>query len=103
MFIEDRASGETPSHEGFIQFCESKDPNEKYVWVNSHECACGQYLKSIGKFREYWVSDEVMSDLNRIAGGSWDSQKWGGAGGYDESDWTFGKCAERVKKVLETA
>lgn len=103
MFVEDKASGETPSLDGFIDFCSSKDPSEKYHWPDSRECACGQYLKFIGQFTPQWVgSSDLMGKLDRIASGVLkEHDLW--SHGCRESSWTFGLCAERAKmwaKVL---
>ena len=53
MFVETKSRGEsnttTPSHEGFIAWLRTKNPNEQYKFMNcTGQCALGQYMASIG-------------------------------------------------------
>lgn len=116
MFLEDKATGVGLT--GFKEFLKKQDPDAKYNWVDSQNCACAQYLKSVEQFQSDWLKanipgdveqkfsdkDEVMRKLNRIAGEG-DSRcitdEYGMFIGRDSHDWTFGECLKRCEK-LET-
>ncbi len=91
MFTQDYSNG--PSIVGFKEFVSKKNANEHYAWMNPSICACGQYAKSIGR-KDWMYADgdvRLWSKLNRIARGNGVST--------DNSDWTFGALAERLKEV----
>lgn len=90
MYLEDKAQGE-PTLQGFKDFVNSKNPDERYDWSHCGKCACGQYAKSLGI--DNWIDPflpehDLWSNLNIKAAGT--------AGSYA---WTFGDLAKR----LETA
>ena len=77
-----------PSLESMAAWLETKDPNEKYDWVDGCKCACAQYAKARGVFAEWrgnaWPRQPEISiwhELNMLA----------------QHCETFGKLLERVR------
>jgi hypothetical protein len=64
---------DSPSRDGFIRFCESKPPEEKYNYHDGFVCAVGQYYQSCGRHTEWMrridnpVGWELMDKLDGIA------------------------------------
>jgi len=66
-------------------YIDTKDPKERYSWVNPQDCACGQYLSdvcdlAIGRYHWGRFSDDPnIAVLNQLAmppdGSSWGT--WG--------------------------
>ena len=85
-----------PSFCGFQSFLETKDPNESYKWMDGGNCACAQYSHTMGMRDNQWVEkikhNSVWKDLNEIARGYQEDARIG------PSEWTFGKCLQRVKE-----
>lgn len=79
--LHDPRHDKRPTLAGFALFVASKDPNERYEWLNCTQCAVGQYLASLG-VRPIWEGE--MGIANMIAQGR------------GRPDWTFGKLAERI-------
>ncbi len=48
-----------------------QDPNEKYHWESSVDCACGKYVREHISADYPWLNDpkcpDAISELNRIA------------------------------------
>ena len=68
MFRDDKTQGEQqaevvqyPSREGFLAFCETKDPSEEYTYVDIGYCACAQYADSIG-LRQEWLDAPLFDE-----------------------------------------
>lgn len=100
MFVQDKADGEQtaiqhPSVAGLLAFCESQKPDTAYEWLDCHECACGQYARSIGQFEDWFGGDGApvygwnrrWSDLNVLASGAL-------------GETTFGALAGRLRHVM---
>jgi hypothetical protein len=85
--LKDPRWDKTPSMAGFALFVASKNPKERYNWRNCQECAVGLYLESIGQYCDAREWTGVLNDMNDIARG---------CRYYYESDWTFGKLADRI-------
>lgn len=83
----------TPSMAGFALFVASKNPNESYNWCNCRVCAVGQYLTEIGMEPTGFAWEGEIQEMNQIARGNVPVEMR-----YDESDWTFGKLADRILK-----
>ena len=88
--LHDPRHDKTPSMAGFALFVASKDPKERYNWKHCYECAVGLYLQSINGYREVSTWTGVLGDMNMLAKGDRYDRY------YDESDWTFGKLANRI-------
>jgi hypothetical protein len=91
----DEATSE-PSLPGFINWLESKDPNEHYQWRYSEICACGQYAKHLGK-KEWQHTGSIWLTLNSLARGDDLYAE------LDPKKRTFGQLLDRAKKVKEPA
>ncbi len=76
----------------FKAFVEKQDPKESYIYSNSMECACAQYLKGADEFTPDWLSNKDMTELNKIAGGYTSV----GGGPSDPHEWTFGELLNRI-------
>ena len=76
-----------PILDQWIDWLETKDPDEKYEWSSIPECACGQY------FGEGWQEIQGTSRLNAIARGF--------KSVTDRADHTFGQCLVRAKQVRD--
>ena len=49
---------------------ETKPENQKYVFVDGDNCACGQYAASIGQpSSERYIETDVWGELNGLAHG----------------------------------
>jgi hypothetical protein len=76
----------------FIQWLESKDPNEAYDYTSSSRCVGAQYLKYCG-VKDYSVGSG--NNFEKYIKGMWYIAK-----GQDaEKDWTFGAALERAKAI----
>ena len=80
----------------FALFVASKDPKEWYNWRNCHECAVGQYLRSIGQVPDIGRWTGVLDEMNMLALGAHRSEVYGSAICYEPGDWTFGALADRI-------
>jgi hypothetical protein len=62
---------EIGTREHILLWCGGKDPNEKYRWENSLDCACGQYAREHYGANYAWMSDPNMPaalrDMNTAA------------------------------------
>jgi hypothetical protein len=89
-----------PTLPGFVAWLERKDPNEHYRWPNSEICACGQYAKTLGMktWQGSGSNSSTWTQLNSLARG--DTPPFEEA---EPSEWTFGQCLDRAKKVLAKA
>lgn len=88
MFVEDKRQGEAvlkPSLDSFILWLETKDPDERYLWIDSMRCACAQYSEFLGR---HWCEHDtdlaIYKKLNRLALGN------------GRADWTFGALRQRA-------
>ena len=78
-----------PSLESMAAWLETKNPNEEYRWIDSHNCACAQYAKDREAFAEWrghgrYSHFSPWYELNMLA------QHCG----------TFGKLLERVREAM---
>ena len=71
----------------WIDWLETKEPDERYDWRYVPGCACGQF------FGDGWQAIKETSVLNSIARGF--------NCPTNETDWTFGRCLERAKHFRE--
>jgi hypothetical protein len=69
------ARPEPQSREHIQLWLDTKDPQETFIWSNSDNCACGQYLRSIGHRVTGWLDDFSLSAnvrrLNHLARDKW--------------------------------
>ena len=61
-----------PEMSEFLDFVESKRPDEDYCFSEAESCACGQYAASIGIMRGDWMKEmsegSFWQDANALAG-----------------------------------
>ena len=84
--LHDPRHDRKPSLSGFALFVASKEPNEKYDWSNSCECAVGQYAHSIETHYCAVIDDPEMKKANELAHGPGDFA----------TQTTFGQLADRI-------
>jgi hypothetical protein len=71
----------------FKLWLETKPSEERYHYPKWTDCACAQFLKSRGEWKNTWLGDPTMTPLNTLAGGT-------------SSEWTFGQLLQRVNDKL---
>jgi hypothetical protein len=97
--LHDPRHDKTPTLAGFALFVASKPAYEKYEWRHCDKCAVGQYLHSIGMFREIgWDGD--LDVANTLAAGrsllTTNKAKLLLNFMISKNDWTFGQLADRI-------
>ncbi len=81
----------------FIAWLETKDPNEKFNYLNNYNCALAQYAKAHGYSNVYVLGYKWFLD------GDQDKSEYLGIfGGIAKGDhiWTFGAVLKNAKKEL---
>ena len=101
MFRDHDENWNAPSVPGFRSFVESKNPEEKYPWLDSGKCACAQYSHSLGMTSANWIaemkSQTFWGEMNTVARGApLEDTEFGGK--VHSQEWTFGKLLERIKE-----
>ncbi len=77
--------------ENFLAWLEIMPPRESYVYMRSDICACGQWLRHIGRYHGLWCNPKYMRDTplekaNKLAA---------------SQPHTFGSLAKRVRAEIE--
>lgn len=90
------ANTNLPSLPGFLEWLSRKDPNERYLWVSSQVCACGQYHSSLSeenaKNPTGWCDQPgVYDEINDLA------QNKVSDDAEMRKGWNWGALLERVK------
>jgi len=80
-----------PSLEGFRAYAKIRalaNPDEPYDFFDETNCACAQYLQSIGRYSPGWVTKTKNIPINQFAFG------WRGRRGH-----TWGALAQRLDQA----
>ncbi len=72
----------------WINWLETKPPEEAYEWRDDPRCGVGQFYGGKG-----WIGLPGFSKLDAIARG--------GGCHSNQADWTFGKCLDRAKRYRD--
>lgn len=76
----------------FLRWVETQPPGETYPFTNARTCACARYAQTLG------VSDFSLQVIYNPEG-FWAGMDRVARGDDEESDWTYGRLAERLRRI----